>query len=227
MLSADSSGLFKRYVSEPAAFLRRYVAEPASVGAVTPSSRWLAEALTAPVAARSGPASILEVGAGTGPVTRRLGKLLGPKDHLDICEADPTFVRILEESVLASGPLAVARREGRVRVLGCRLQELNSSRLYDYIICGLPLTVFGARQVKDVLSTIRLILRAGGVFSHFEYVGLRRLAGMSLRRRSRRRVQAVSRILDRHISSYQVARRTVVRNLPPAFARHWCFEAPA
>ena len=224
MASASSLTLVQRYVVEPVAFLRRYFAEPTSIGAVVPSSRWLVEALTAPVAARSEPASILEVGAGTGSVTRRLAALLGPEDRLDICEVDPTFVRILEKTLLSSGPLALARREGRVRLLHCPLQEIDTVGRYDYVISGLPLTAFARREVKAVLETIRLNLRPGGVFSYFEYVGLRRLARLSPRRRSRRRVRAVSRLLDQQIRDHQVARRTVVRNLPPAHARHWRFE---
>lgn len=226
MSLASPFTFFRRYVAEPTAFLRRYVSEPTTVGAVVPSSRWLVDALTAPLTARSAPSSILEVGAGTGAVTRRLAALLGPEDRLDICEVDPTFVRILEKTVLASGPLAAARRQGRVRLLHCPLQEIDTTSRYDYVISGLPLTALGSRDVEAILATIRVSLRPGGVFSYFEYVGLRRLAGLSPRRRSRRRVRAVSRLLDRHIRSYQVARHTVVRNVPPAHARHWRFDAP-
>jgi phospholipid N-methyltransferase len=211
-------------VTEPTALLRRYVAEPTAVGAVAPSSRWLVDALTAPVAARSGPAKILEVGAGTGPVTRRLGALLGPDDLLDICEIDPTFIRILEETVLASGALAEARCQGRVRLLHCRLQEISRGDGYDYIIAGLPLTGFEPQEVQEVLKTIQRSLRPGGVFSYFEYVGLRRLARLAPQRRARRRARVVSRLLDEHIRSFEIARRVVVRNLPPAHARHWRFD---
>jgi len=211
-------------VTEPTAFLRRYFAEPNSVGAVAPSSRWLVAALTAPVAARSGPASILEVGAGTGAVTRRLAELLGPEDRLDICEVDPTFVRMLETTILSSAPLAIGREQGRVRLLHCPLQEINTARAYDYVISGLPLTAFRSEDVQKILETIRLSLRPGGVFSYFEYVGLRRLGALLPRRRSRHRVRAVSRLLDQHIRDYQVDRRTILRNVPPAYARHWRFD---
>jgi phospholipid N-methyltransferase len=206
-------------------FFGRCLADPIAVGSVAPSSQCLAQALTAPLAARSSPARVLEIGAGTGAVTRRLGELMGPADHLDICEIDPTFVRILRRTVLASGPLATARLEGRVCLLHCAVQEIRAPQHYDYIISGLPLSVFDSHELRDILESIQRSLRPGGFFSYFEYACVRRLLKVSPSRRWRRRIRAVSRLLDAHIRDYQVAQRMVLRNLPPAHARHWRFDS--
>jgi len=207
-------------------FLGRCLADPATVGSVTPSSQSLAAALTAPLAAHDGPVRVLEIGAGTGAVTRRLAALLGPADRLDVCEIDPTFVRILERTVLATGALAAATAEGRVRLLHCPVQDLDAPERYDYVISGLPMTAFEPKEVRAILRAIQRSLRPGGVFSYFEYAGIRRLMKMSPSRRWRRRIRAVSTLLDAHIREYQVAKRTVYRNLPPAHARHWRFDSP-
>ncbi|UCC32357.1 MAG: hypothetical protein JSU86_08750, partial [Phycisphaerales bacterium] len=81
-------------------FLTSYLRKPNVVGAIAPSSRALAVALCEPYRRFRGPAKILEVGAGTGAVTRHLGSLLGDQDELDICEIHPDFADILEQDVL-------------------------------------------------------------------------------------------------------------------------------
>ncbi len=208
-------------------FLRRLVVAPQQVGAVLPSSRWLVSALTGPFAARMGPAKVLEVGAGTGPVTRRLASLLGPQDRLDICEVDAKFVRLLQRTVLATGPLADAQCQGRVRLLHGPVQEIDGQDYYDYVISGLPLNALATAEVEMILAAIERCLKPGGMFSYFEYVGARRLLSVWPMRRSRRRIRATSSVLDRRIRSHQVARHTVLANIPPAHARHWQFESAA
>jgi phospholipid N-methyltransferase len=204
--------------------LRRAIAAPERVGAVLPSSRWLASALTAPFSRRQAPARVLEVGAGTGPVTRRLARLLGPADRLDICEVDAKFVRLLQRTVLAAGPLAHAHAQGRVRLLHCPVQDIEAADRYDYVISGVPLNALASGEVETILNAIERSLRPGGVFSYFEYVGARRLLSVSPDRRARRRIRAINRVLNRRIRSHQVARRVVLANIPPAHARHWRFE---
>ncbi len=205
-------------------FLRRYVAAPQQVGAVLPSSRWLAAALTAPFAARTAPAVVLEVGAGTGPITRRLGQLLGPDDRLDVCEIDPKFAGWLEQTLLASGRLGQARAEGRVRLLRCPVQDIDAECHYDFVISGLPLNGFDSVEVETILNAIQRSIKPGGTFSYFEYVGLRRLMTIAPNPKDRLRMRATNAVLNGRIHSYQVARQTVLANFPPAHARHWRFE---
>ena len=205
-------------------FLRRLVVAPQQVGAVLPSSRWLVAALTSPFAARTAPARVLEVGAGTGPVTRRLARLLGRQDRLDICEIDLKFIRLIEQTLLIGGPLAAARAQGRVGLLHCPVQEIDAEDRYDFVISSLPLNSLDTGDVEMILDAIQRSLKPGGIFSYFEYVGARRLLSVSPNRRLRRRIRATSSVLDRRIRSHQVARRTVLANIPPAHARHWQFE---
>lgn len=190
-----------------------------------PSSRRLAVALTRPFADRSKPARVLEAGAGTGPITRRLGELLGPDDQLDICEVDDQFVDLLRRRILEADPLAGAYRQGRVRLLHCPVQKINAPKRYDFIISGLPLNAFELTDVMTILDTFQQQLRPGGTFSYFEYVGARRLLRLSPRGPSRRRIRAVSHLLETHIATHQVDRDIVLTNIPPAHARHWQFDS--
>jgi phosphatidylethanolamine/phosphatidyl-N-methylethanolamine N-methyltransferase len=214
-------------LAETVHFFRSYLRDPAVVGAVAPSSRHLATALVRPFAQRSGPARVLEVGAGTGRITALLAELLQADDHLDICEINPTFAARIETEVLVGAGVQRARREGRLRVLCCPAQTIRDPEGYDFIVSGLPFTAFATTLVREILLAVRHNLRPGGVFSYFEYVGLRRLNRMVSTGRSRQRIHRVSALLDRHIERHQFSRDTIWLNFPPAFARHWRFEEQA
>lgn len=206
------------------AFVRRFLVEPNVVGALWPSSRYLARALMEPFKQRCGPASVLEVGAGTGAVTRHLGRELGPADRLDVCEILPDLADHLD-ALLSRSPFEAARREGRVSLFRGPMQALDRSRRYDYVISGLPFTALEPSEVLSALEVIRAVLKPGGVFAYFEYVALRRLRVLGSVGRARRKVASVSAILDDHIRRFEVGRKTVFANMPPAHTRYWRFEA--
>ena len=205
-------------------FLTSYLRKPNVVGAVAPSSQALAVALCEPCRRFGGPARILEVGAGTGAVTRHLGSLLGDEDQLDICEIHPDFADILEQDVLNGAGFVGGVAAGRVRLLRCPVQELRSENTYDFVISGLPLTAFELCDVQDVFTVVRRSLKPGGVFSYFEYVGLRKISWLLSMGRRRRRIRSVSAYLSRNIHEYQFGRTTVLQNLPPAHTRYLRFE---
>jgi len=195
-------------LSESFLFFRSYLNEPSVVGAVLPSSTSLATALLRPFARRARAARVLEIGAGTGSVTERIADLMCPE-------------------VLAAPRLQRARRHGRIRVLRCPAETIVDVEGYDFIVSGLPLTAFEPRLVKAILASVRRNLRPGGVFSYFEYVGLRKLNRSLAMGKGRRRIRRVSALLDRHIHRHQFSCETVLSNIPPAHARHWRFEAAA
>ena len=205
-------------------FLKRYVRDPHSVGAVAPSSRALAGALCEPFRRRVRPAKVLEVGAGTGAITRHLGTLLGAQDELDICEINPEFTAILENDVLTQPDFVPGVAAGRIRLLQKPVQQITDENRYDFVVSGLPLTAFELEDVKDIFAAIRRCLRPDGVFSYFEYVGLRRTSRTMALGRHRARLRSVSAYLSDHIRNHQFERQTVLRNFPPAYARHFRFD---
>ncbi len=205
-------------------FISRYVRSPQVVGAVAPSSRALAVAVSAPFRDSKRPASVLEVGAGTGPVTRHLGTILGPEDRLDICEISPDFADILERDVLTERAFVSPVAEGRVRLLRQAVQDLPADSQYDFIISGLPLTSFEFPDVVEIFNVIRRSLKPGGVFSYFEYIALRRTSRMLAFGKRRTRIRDVSSFLAGNIRTHQFGHRTVVQNFPPAHVRHLRFN---
>ena len=69
------------------AFALAWVRNPRRVGAIAPASRALAQAVAAEVS-RVGPELLLEIGAGTGAITRALADLGPPPDRFFIIERD-------------------------------------------------------------------------------------------------------------------------------------------
>jgi phospholipid N-methyltransferase len=205
-------------------FLKGYLGNPNTVGSVAPSSRSLAAALCEPYRRFEKAAAVLEVGAGTGAITRHLGALLSREDELDICEIQADFADILERDVLTRADLAPGVDAGRVRLLRTPVQELSTENRYDFIISGLPLSAFELRDVRDVFGVVRRSLKPGGVFSYFEYMGLRRTSYLFAVGKRRQRIRSVSSFLSQKIHDHQIYRRAVLANFPPAHARHLRFD---
>ncbi|GJM24588.1 MAG: SAM-dependent methyltransferase [Phycisphaerae bacterium] len=205
-------------------FLKTYISSPDVTGAVAPSSRGLARALTSPLREHQGAARILEVGAGTGPVTRVIGECLGPDDRLDVCEIQPELADVLERGPLSEGKLASARSEGRVRLIRAPIQEVEAAGAYDFVISGLPFTAFKLEIVQEIISVIRRSMKPGGVFSYFEYIALRALGRNLGLKSTKERLRPVSNFLDDMIATHQIKRQTIMLNIPPAYARHLVFS---
>ncbi len=206
-------------------FLRTYIRRPNSIGSMVPSSRALAVAVAEPLRRSPRPIRLLEVGAGTGPVTRYLGTLLTDKDQFDICELQPEFADILERDVLSKPPFANMVSEGRVRLLRKPAQQIEGENVYDFIISGLPLSMFELDDVKKIFSVYKRLLKPDGVLSYFEYTWLRRTTRVLALGRNRSRLRAVNAFLNRNIREHQFAHRAVLNNFPPANARHLRFES--
>lgn len=205
-------------------FLKHYFAEPQKVGALAPSSPALADALCRPFSQRTAPARILEVGAGTGAITRRICELLGDEDHLDICEMESELADILEKRVLSEPRADRAHAQGRIRLMRIPIQELAEDERYDFIISGLPLTAFDLRDVRQAFQIMKRCLKPEGTLSYYEYMVLRRVSRTLALGSKRRRIHRVSAYLNRTIKAHEFRHDLVFGNFPPARARHLRFN---
>jgi phospholipid N-methyltransferase len=205
-------------------FLKGYLHNPTLVGAITASSRALAAAVCEPFRRSPHAAKVLEVGAGTGAITRYLGSILGDQDELDVCEIDPRFVKVLRETVLARSEFEPALSAGRIRLVCAAVQDLPHDAGYDFIICGLPFSCFELADAQSAFTVMRRMLKPEGVLSYYEYVGFRKVSRLFSIGRRRRRTREVSRFLTQNIRRHQFEHRTVLQNFPPAHARHLRFD---
>ncbi|QUQ63723.1 class I SAM-dependent methyltransferase [Kutzneria sp. CA-103260] len=196
-----------------------------ATGALAPSSRYLAARLAAPL--RGGqvrhPAMVLEVGSGTGVVTREIAGLLGPADRLDAVEVNPDFVEVLAHA-LATDPV-LARAADRIRLIPESITAVDLDRRYDVIVSCLPFTNFPPEQVRAILDRYLAALVPGGHLTYFGYLGTQAARSVFDSRTELARHRAVRAVLDEFQQRYGVGSSVVWRNLPPARVPH--LQAPA
>lgn len=206
-------------------FFAHCLAHPGEVGALAPSSSHLAEALSKPLLDHSQPIHVLEIGAGTGAITRQIVKRLKDRDHLDICEPMSAMADVIERDVLTLPDAEPAVRQGRIRLHRCRLEAMSSPIQYEVVIAGLPFNAFEPELVRQLIEQIRDLSKPGASFSYFEYMAfgaLGRTLGMG---RTRKRLRAVGAVMRPYIDQYEQERLPVWLNTPPAWARHWKWQA--
>ncbi|UNS95286.1 methyltransferase domain-containing protein [Streptomyces tubbatahanensis] len=196
-------------------FLKEAARDPRTTGAVAPSGRALAWALTAPVRARARrPLTVLEAGAGTGAVTRTLLAQLPADSRLDVVEANPRFTGPLRQ--LAGAHPRPADEPVRVRVNQGHVEEMDTCRRYDVIVSGLPLTNFSPDQAEAVMEKYLALLRPGGTLTYFAYLGTRQARTLLSSRAEARRHHAAVEAVAAYQRRYAADCRTVWANLPPA-----------
>jgi len=196
-----------------------------TTGAILPSSPGLAKALTQHVAEHPADGRrrrILEVGPGTGAVTRYVVQRLGPNDHLTLVELNERFVQRLQKR-FASDPRFQSAAD-RVTIVHDRLEALSPEKPFDLIISGLPLNNFAAADVKAILDIYRQLLAPGGTLSFFEYMAVRPVRSRISRQEERIRIREIDRLISGLLREHGVGRDGVWLNVPPAWAQHVCFR---
>ena len=93
-------------LSECGTFFRESRRHFRDFGAVMPSSPFLARALASPLGGPRRPRHILEVGPGTGSVTREILKRMIPGDRLDAVELNEHFVQRIRLLLQHDPPIA-------------------------------------------------------------------------------------------------------------------------
>lgn len=208
---------------EHAEFFRQFREQFESTGAIAPSSQFLARAMTQPFGKRQAPARILEVGPGTGAVTRRLVRMLKPGDWLDLVELNPRFVELLERRF--QGEPGFQEVAGQCRLHQLAVQDFPTEQPYDYIISGLPLNNFPPDLVKDIFATLFRLLAPGGTLSYFEYMYVRPLRRAVSKSAERKRLRDLDVVIQPYLRQHRVRRDWVFGNLPPAWVQHLQAEA--
>lgn len=207
-----------RYWLECGSFLRECRRHFQDTGALLPSSRFLARALVTELRRPRGPSRILEVGPGTGSVTREILRFLQPGDRLDAVEINSHFVNLLARRFQLEKPFVRCRDQ--VEVIHAAVEDLIGEGVYDFVVSGLPLNNFPADQVRRIFQAYNRLLRPGGTLTYYEYVFIRQLKTPFVGRRERRRLYRVGRVVGHYIRAHQVRSRRVLMNVPPAIVRH-------
>ena len=160
-------------LSNPWMFFRRWMANPLQMGSVIPSSPALCR-LMAERVSRKPDEAVLEIGAGTGVISRALLESGVPADRLFVVEIDPDLVLHLRRALPGVQVL-----EGDAR----RLPELVPAQWQGRIgtvICGIPMVMLPLAEQRRITDAIEAVAPGRG-FLHFTYCVTSPLPGGKLR----------------------------------------------
>jgi phospholipid N-methyltransferase len=185
------------------AFFARFVRHPRKVGAVAPSSRYLARKMVHAVEWRPG-VRIVEFGPGTGPFTAEILARLPEDGRCLGIERDRVFADMLGQR-FPDADVAADSVDRLVEIL-----EERELLPIDHVISGLPFASLPKDLIGRILEETMAALRPGGTFSTFQYLHAWGLPSARYFRSEMRQ-----RFGPMH------GWRCEIRNLPPAFVFTW------
>jgi len=142
-------------------FFGKFLRHGTAIASLAPSSRWLSRATIGDIDwTRAG--VVVELGAGTGPITRELAARAGDSTRLLIVERDPDFAAILRDRYSSRPNLEVV--EGDVRDLAGMLDDRGISTV-DHIVSGLPVPSFPKDLQRSLFRNVRDVLLPEGTYN--------------------------------------------------------------
>ena len=188
-----------------ALFLKRWLRRPFAMGAVIPSGRLLAEAMArATVQALDGrPGHVVELGAGTGEVTKALLAAGIAPSRLALVERDPELASFLRRHF--TEPKIIEGDAARLP----KLLADNATTPIAAVVSSLPLLSLPTEIVNGIVHGVFEALPRGGALVQFTYGP----------------TPPVPRALREQLRLVGTRGRRIWRNVPPAVV--WTFRRPS
>ena len=161
MSQSEIAGQEQVEASGIALFLRRWAANPLQMGSVVPSSPALCRRVAAQVRLAPGERA-LELGAGTGVVSRALLASGVAPSRLTVVEIVPDMARHLRASLPG-----VEVIQGDARELPSLLPATRHGRI-GAVICGVPLVLLRLAEQRRFIDAMQAVAPGRG-FLHYSY----------------------------------------------------------
>ncbi|MFB7141324.1 class I SAM-dependent methyltransferase [Gottfriedia sp. NPDC056225] len=174
-------------------FLFQYILRPRTVGAIMPSSRFLASKMLEDINFENA-SVIVEYGPGTGIFTEQLLKKRLPNIKIILMEKNQEFYNHLINKFGHRKNLFIINdgAENIVKYLA-ELEVFN----VDYVISGLPFASLPKRISKSILTSTKRVLNDEGKFITFQYT------------------QRKMSFINHYFEKMHIKRE--IRNFPPAY----------
>lgn len=183
-----------------------------TTAAVAPSSPFLAAAMVEPLPLSETRVAV-ELGAGTGMMTRALLDELPEEATLIVFEINPRFFNYLKENFRDPRVVLINEDVGKIE------QELHQRGIdhVDVVVSSLGLGFMSENQRRNIFEGLMPFVRPHTVMTQFQYIHSMQFANGRLRRLSLRP------LLNHYFSS--VESKIVWRNVPPAYV-YTCHPQP-
>lgn len=151
-------------------FIKQYLLHPRQVGAVKPSSKYLAKKMLHHVSFDRAQA-IAEFGPGTGVFTKEIVQAKRDETLFLIFEVNDSFYEKLEKKYKNAQNVHVIHDSAEN--IGIYLKKYNLLKV-DYIISGLPFASLPGEVSDSILKESRKYLSPRGLFITFQYTLLKK-----------------------------------------------------
>jgi len=175
-------------------FFKQYATKPRTVGAILPSSKYLARKMMAPVDFAHA-RYIVEYGPGTGVFTEQLLANRQKGTTLIVFESNAEFYHLLKQKYPHEADFHLIHDSAEN--LEQHLTSLNIPRI-DYIVSGLPFASLPQQVSFEILRLTQKHLQQGGTFITFQYTLLKK------------------DLIGNYFSKIEIEKE--LRNVPPAYA---------
>lgn len=177
-------------------FFKQFIKDLRKTGAIAPSSKFLARDFVEQLQAdlkkdNCPPLNILELGPGTGPLTKEIIKLLRPSDHLDIVEIQKNFYEIIHEKF---------NREN-ISVHYSDILNFDPNRTYDYIFSSLPYENMPKQINREIWEKKLSLCAPHAYICYFKYVKFKDFK---------------YDFEQQVVKEYKCDKKFILRNIPPA-----------
>jgi phospholipid N-methyltransferase len=174
-------------------FFLQYLFYPRKVGAVLPSSDYLAEKMIETIEFQSAK-YIVEYGAGTGVFTDKIIKYRKLDTVVMLFESNKVFCETLREKYKSENNLIIINDTAENID---KYVQIHGFPYIDYVISGLPFASLPKNVSNVILNKTRKLLKNGGKFNTFQYTLLKKA------------------LFNQYFEQIDIKRE--YRNVPPAF----------
>jgi phospholipid N-methyltransferase len=183
-------------IARPLKHLIYFFKDLKQTGSIAPSSKFLAQDLVSHLKERVScdeckPLKILEVGPGTGPLTKQIVKHLRPKDKLDVVEIHKKFFQIVKSRY----------RQQNLQVHHADILQFQPDYKYDFIFSSLPYENMPEEISREIWKKKLTLCSDEASISYFKYVKFRNFK---------------SDFEEEVVKKYGRDKKVVLLNLPPA-----------
>ncbi|AJA47677.1 phospholipid N-methyltransferase [Clostridium pasteurianum DSM 525 = ATCC 6013] len=174
-------------------FLKQYITKPRTVGAVLPSSKYLATKMIENVDFNYS-SCIVEYGPGTGVFTERILKKRKKNTMVFLFETNKNFYNLIKEKYRDEPNFYIINNSAEY--IGKYLKKYGICKA-DYIVSGLPFASLPNNISSNILTETEKYLNKHGKFITFQYTLLKK------------------NFIEKYFNEIHIKRE--LRNVPPAY----------